>query len=174
MQSKTLSISIDDARTMYYSGDYRLKRLALKVYKENEIKKPFNTIIEQKQEWDGHIVYILADEHSFLSLLISDTERWLNGDNNESVDVREAWINKIYVDKEYRHQGLATKLLNRAEEIVKKEGFDEVYGTLNQFKGETYLIAREMLMNRGFVPTEPDDPFCTDFVKEYYNDDNCD
>lgn len=39
---------------------------------------------------------------------------------------KEAWIYTIYVDKKYRRQGLAVKLIKEAAKRLKKKGFKEI------------------------------------------------
>jgi ribosomal protein S18 acetylase RimI-like enzyme len=106
-------------------------------------------MIEQKQEWPNATKYVLVTEHSYLSIYLEEVEKFDVEDEEKTNPVKEAWINGVWVDEDYRHQGYATKLLNRADEIIKASGYNKVYIQLD-FNNDNWEIAKKMFLKRGF------------------------
>jgi ribosomal protein S18 acetylase RimI-like enzyme len=106
-------------------------------------------MIEQKQEWSNATKYVLVTEHSYLSIYLEEVEKFDVEDEEKTNPIKEAWINGIWVDEDYRHQGYATKLLNRADEIIKTSEYNKVYIQLD-FNNDNWEIAKKMFLKRGF------------------------
>jgi ribosomal protein S18 acetylase RimI-like enzyme len=106
-------------------------------------------MIEQKQEWSNATKYVLVTEHSYLSIYLEEVEKFDVEDEEKTNPIKEAWINGIWVDENYRHQGYATKLLNRADEIIKTSEYNKVYIQLD-FNNDNWEIAKKMFLKRGF------------------------
>lgn len=80
----------------------------------------------QKQRWEELIdktLYLLTTDDGSVQLEIYDDADLFpdkNGDNR-------AYICRLWVDEGQRNKGIASALLNTAEEIVRRNGIDAVY-----------------------------------------------
>lgn len=72
----------------------------------------------QKQTWETMTLYLLTTESGSVQLEIYD---------KPYDDGVQAYICKLWVDEKHRRKGIATALLNTAEELARRENMDAVY-----------------------------------------------
>lgn len=72
----------------------------------------------QKQTWETMTLYLLTTEGGSVQLEIYD---------KPCDDGVQAYICKLWVEEEHRRKGIATALLNTAEELARRENMAAVY-----------------------------------------------
>lgn len=72
----------------------------------------------QKQTWETMTLYLLTTEGGSVQLEIY---------NEPCDDGVQAYICKLWVEDEHRCKGIATALLNTAEELARREDMNAVY-----------------------------------------------
>lgn len=75
-------------------------------------------MIEQRQEWNSKVIYLIADEFGSVQLELYKEKQNFGG---------TCWLWDLFVKPEHRKQGHAKRLLKRAEEIAKAEGHKSVF-----------------------------------------------
>lgn len=120
-------------------------------------------MIEQKQEWSNSTKYLLVTEHSSLTIYFCNIEA--EDPKKEMQTWIQAWIGALWVDKDYRNQGLATKLLDRADEIIQNAGYDRVFIMIDN-ESDTYEICKKMFRKRGFVTIDDEGTMVNRYIYE--------
>lgn len=74
--------------------------------------------------------YVSREENTLLEIINNEDNKFLEEKENDKL-IGLAIVNKntillLIVDKDYRNKGIGTKLLNKCEELIRKNGFDKV------------------------------------------------
>lgn len=103
-----------------YNDPEQAAEYAVKVAKAvvEGLKKKRGMIHIQKQTWEHMTLYLLTTDDGSVQLGIYD---------KPCEDNVQAYICKLWVDEEYRRKGIATALLNTAEELARRENMTAVY-----------------------------------------------
>jgi ribosomal protein S18 acetylase RimI-like enzyme len=80
-----------------------------------------NNFIIQKQEWTDFTIYLIANQHSCIHLIIMDDDH-IKDNGGEKATIYGLWV-----DKEYRRQGIGNHLIKMIEDIAQQNGIDYVY-----------------------------------------------
>ena len=100
-------------------------------------------IIIQKQTWHSHTRYIIFDTEGGCVQINLYTEKQDFGST--------ACIYALWVDENSRRKGIATRLLDRAEEIAKREGHKSI--TIDWYLDDTPKAILEWYKKRGYIET---------------------
>lgn len=76
-------------------------------------------MIIQRQKWLNFRRIVIFDNHGSVQLELNDKPV-----GNQNIG---AYIYALWVDEDYHRKGLATKLIRKAEELAKKNGYDRVF-----------------------------------------------
>lgn len=88
-------------------------------------------MIEQRQEWNSKVIYLIADEYGSAQLELYKDMQNFGG---------TCWLWDLFVLPEYRRQGHAKRLLKRAEKIAKAEGHKSVILEWEAVNSEEWLL----------------------------------
>ncbi len=97
-------------------------------------------MIEQRQEWNSKVIYLIADEFGSVQLELYKEKQNFGG---------TCWLWDLFVLPEHRKQGHAKRLLKRAEEIAKTEGHKSVFLEWEAVNSEEWLLRH--YLNNGYV-----------------------
>lgn len=93
----------------------------------------------QKQTWEHMTLYLLTTDGGSVQLEVYD---------KPCEDNVQAYICKLWVDEEYRRKGIATALLNTAEELARRENMTAVYLDWNGRETPRWML--DYYMERGY------------------------
>lgn len=118
-----------------YSKEYEkeltelLMRICVNEYKMKEYEKPLKQYVKKKEFKKAWIV--LNDERIIATI----------GYEEKSKDIAE--IKKVYIDKDYRHQGLGRKMMDYAVQYIKDNDYHTIYvGTSDNFSNAINFYQR--------------------------------
>ena len=106
-----------------------LMRVCVNEYKMKEYEKPLKQYVKKKEFKKAWIV--LNDERIIATI----------GYEEKSKDIAE--IKKVYIDKDYRHQGLGRKMMYYAVQYIKDNDYHTIYvGTSDNFSNAINFYQR--------------------------------
>lgn len=92
----------------------------------------------QKQKWHYGTRYLLTTEGGSVGLEFYD----------EPTDEVEAYISALWVEEPHRRKGIATALMNTAEEIARREGYKSVWLEWRDTESEEHTL--KWYLRRGY------------------------
>lgn len=106
-----------------------LMRVCVNEYKMKEYEKPLKQYVKKKEFKKAWIV--LNDERIIATI----------GYEEKSKDIAE--IKKVYIDEDYRHQGLGRKMMDYAVQYIKDNDYHTIYvGTSDNFSNAINFYQR--------------------------------
>lgn len=127
---------MNDVELIKEKNDY-FRNWILKEWMHHNTVDPIYQLVIKKPE---ELTFL--DNEEYYKIIFNNNEVGFIGIKNYK---REIYLYRFYIDEEYRHQGIGTKVLNKLINLAKEENKDISLDVM-----ENNLIAKEMYEKMGF------------------------